>query len=56
MSEMEDKGTYFYSVDGKRLGSDLVVVPIPLYKGMNSPFASFMLNFVIVNDTLNIHN
>ena len=34
MSEMENKGTYFYRVDGRRLGSDLGIVPIPLYKGM----------------------
>jgi hypothetical protein len=27
-------GTYFYHVDGPRLGSDDVIIPISLYKGM----------------------
>ena len=30
----EHRGTFLYDTDGNRLGSELGVVPIPLYKGM----------------------
>lgn len=30
----EHRGTFFYDIEGNRLGSELGVVSIPLYKGM----------------------
>ncbi len=36
-----ERTTYFYDIEGKRLGSDVILLPIQLYKGMHFTIHSY---------------
>ena len=49
METYMQKFTIFYNTDGKRLGDDEGVVPIPLYKGMTITIHGYEETFEVVD-------